>query len=89
MSDKSQREFMCDKCHLFKFIDLPPADGYTNFLLEKCCEKSIERFYDCENCEYRNVRFWCYNHPVGVSASFASRLTDPIDDYYSSRSSLF
>ena len=79
-NNDTQREFLCDKCHQFKFIDLPPADGYTNFLVNRCCEKSIERFYDCENCNHRNIRYWCYSHPFIASAGI--NVNDALDDVY-------
>jgi len=64
-----KKEFACDQCGR-KMEAYPPDDSYTTFFIKSCCEKSIERKYECDDCNFRNVRYWCVRHTVIVSASY-------------------
>lgn len=86
MTDSNSREFLCDDCNQFRFQAIQPDDMHTVFLTERCCDKSIEQFFDCENCNKRTHRYWCIKHVsarVIVSKGYnleeglSSRYTDP------------
>lgn len=56
-----EKEFGCDNCG-HKLIAISPDDSYTNFFIKQCCEKSIERKIECDDCDFRNIRYWCIEH---------------------------
>ena len=61
MTDKNKkREFACNECNEM-FVTYPPDDMYTSCFMTKHCEKSLERFIECDNCNHKNERFWCYH----------------------------
>ena len=62
MKDKSEPQvFGCDNCE-GKMIAYPPDGSYTKFFVKRCCEQSLERGYECDNCHHKNVRYWCVFH---------------------------
>lgn len=70
MADKNKsHDFSCDNCGR-KITADPPDDVYTQFFVDSCCEESLERFHECDNCDHRNKRYWCFFHIVVVSSSF-------------------
>ena len=76
-----KKEFPCDNgtCN-HTIIAVSPDDSYTQFFSERCCEKSKEKKYECENCGFINTRFWCVKHPskiIGLDAK------DPYGDRFS------
>jgi len=68
MGDKI-KIFGCDNCG-HKLEAYPPDDSYTNFFLKACCEKSMERKIECDNCDFVNTRFWCVPHPAVAGGIF-------------------
>lgn len=81
MANKQKhRDFSCDNCGR-KITAYPPDGAYTQFFIKKCCEKSLERGYDCDNCTQRNIRYWCVFHTaIGVAKHVNT------DDYFRSKS---
>ena len=83
MTDKKiNYDFSCDNCGK-KITAYPPDGTYTLLSVKRCCEKSLERFYECDSCDNRNKRFWCYSHFFFASGSTKTD-NDPYDDYRSS-----
>ena len=75
MTVKKEREFSCDNCGK-KVTAYPPDDTYSEFLINECCEKSLKRSYECDNCNERNVRYWCQIHPYFAVTSGINRRND-------------
>ena len=65
----TEKEFGCDNCN-HKLVAISPDDTYTNFFINRCCEKSIERKIECDNCNFMNMRYWCIRHSFVVSAGY-------------------
>ena len=64
-----KKEFSCDQCgHLI--VAISPDDSHHEFFLERCCEKSLERKIECDNCDFMNTRYWCIHHTVIASTSY-------------------
>lgn len=68
-----KKEFGCDQCGR-ELIAISPDDSYTQFFMKPCCEKSIERKIECDNCNFMNVRYWCIHHTVVYSRDYRSEL---------------
>jgi len=68
-----QKEFPCDneKCN-HAIIVLSPDDAHTNLYVKSCCKLSIEKKYECENCDHVNIRYWCVSHRSFTSRGFNS-----------------
>ena len=70
MTNKEKsHDFSCDNCGR-KITAYPPDGMYTKFYVNRCCEKSLERSYECDNCDQKNIRFWCYFHRVFAASSY-------------------
>lgn len=79
-----EKEFGCDnsKCN-HKIVAVAPDDSYVHLYIKPCCKESIKKEYECENCHFVNVRYWCITHMTARIISAKRR--DPIDDYYANR----
>ena len=66
--EPAPRVFGCDNCG-GKMTVYPPDGSYTEFFVKECCKKSLERAYECGNCDHKNVRYWCIRHMASASAS--------------------
>jgi hypothetical protein len=76
-----KKEFGCDNCgHLITAIS--PDDGHTQFFIQPCCDKSLERKYDCDDCNFRNTRYWCIHHVAIVSGKYRTEPLRSTDDFY-------
>jgi len=66
-----KKEFSCDNgtCN-HTIIAISPDDSFTQFFSERCCDKSKEKKYECENCKFINTRFWCVRHRVIASTNY-------------------
>lgn len=58
--ESEPRTFSCQKCG-HPFVARPPYEGYELALVEPCPIKDHDapQLYECENCEHRNVLYWC------------------------------
>lgn len=77
---EKRRDFSCDNCG-HKITAYPPDDAHNQFSIKRCCEKSIERSYECDNCDYGNIRYWCFFH-LAIGAANGP----DIDSFFRSRS---
>ena len=78
-----KKEFGCDNCgHAITAIS--PDDAHHELLLERCCEKSLERKIECDNCDFVNTRFWCIRHLVMASSGYdTEEIQSELDRTYS------
>ena len=58
----------------------PPDDSHTQFSVKRCCEKSLEGSYECDNCDHKNVRYWCVFHRV-IATVKDGNIPDRFDRY--------
>jgi len=54
------RTFPCQKCGR-PFVARQPYEGYDIALTKPCRIKDHDapQLYECENCDHRNVLYWC------------------------------
>lgn len=85
-----KKEFPCDNgtCN-HTIVAISPDDEHTELLRDRCCDKSIEKQYECDNCKHINTRFWCVKHPshvagpiiasggIDIEEGLSSKYTDP------------
>ncbi|PIN82892.1 MAG: hypothetical protein COV65_04945 [Nitrosopumilales archaeon CG11_big_fil_rev_8_21_14_0_20_33_24] len=76
-----KKEFPCDNgtCN-HTIIAVSPDDRYTQFFSDRCCEKSKEKKYQCENCDFINIRYWCIEHTIPPTI-VALGFKDPYDRF--------
>jgi len=80
-----KKEFPCDNGICNHIITATsPDDSYTQFFSERCCEKSKEKKYECESCDFINTRFWCIHHLVIASTNYdTEEAQSGLDSIYS------
>ncbi|BDQ30296.1 hypothetical protein NZNM25_10590 [Nitrosopumilus zosterae] len=73
-----QKEFGCDNngCN-HTIVVTSPDDVYTRLLRDVCCDESMEKKYECDDCHFMNTRYWCVKHPSHV-IGFGAK--DPYDE---------